>query len=512
MAIRGIDLTIHEGERVALVGRNGAGKTTLVKHLNGLYRPHAGRMLYKGRPLEGGHLLQGRLQVGMLFQDPDDQLFCNNLDEDVSFGPLNQGLDSRQVDTRVRLALERMGLGELRYKPAHHLSFGQKKRAAFATLLSMEPLVLILDEPTAYLDPGQEQFFTELLGDFRVTLLCISQDLPFLYGLCSRAVVLEKGRVHHDISLEELVSQGNRLRDHGLDFTFRLSCCRENGHVHEEEDSEQENLPSLPPSSREPLPAPGSSPPPLLCLEDYSHRYSDGTWGIRSVSLRIGEGESVALVGENGAGKSTLVACLAGILQGEGAHTFEGKPVTGRVRRDLWRHVGLVFQDPADQLFSPSCAEETAFGLKQLGLSRGEIRTRVEEALALVRLQEYANRVPHHLSAGERKRLALAAVLAMRPRVLILDEPTANLDPISEETLCQILQGLPVTRILISHDMDIISLLCPRTVVLHRGRIIRDYATTRFLKDENLLSVNGLHHSFKSACCREIMALQSQVP
>jgi len=510
-AIKGIDLDIHEGERVALVGRNGAGKTTLVKHLNGLYRPHRGQVSYRGRSLEGGHLLRARLQMGMLFQDPDDQLFCSNLDEDVSFGPLNQGLDTRQVEARVRHALDRMGLGELRYKPAHHLSFGQKKRAAFATLLAMEPRVLILDEPTAYLDPGQERFFTELLEDFQGTLICISHDLLFLYGLCSRAVVLEKGEVHHDFSMGELVSRGKRLRDHGLDFTFRLNCCTRNGHGCGGRGHEQENPPPPEPPSPEPAPPLEASSPSLLRLEDYSHRYADGTVGIRGVSLHIREGESVAVVGENGAGKSTLVACLAGVLHGEGVYTFQGRPVTGRVRAGLWRHVGVVFQDPADQLFSPSCEEETAFGLKQLGLSRKETRTRVQEALALVRLEGYENRAPHHLSAGERKRLALAAVLAMRPQVLILDEPTANLDPSGEETLCHILQGLPVTKILISHDMDIVSLLCERTVVLHRGRIIRDYATSRFMEDEHLLSIHGLDHTFKNACCREIMELQSRV-
>jgi energy-coupling factor transporter ATP-binding protein EcfA2 len=225
---------------------------------------------------------------------------------------------------------------------------------------------------------------------------------------------------------------------------------------------------------------------------------------LHDISLEIREGERVAVVGENGAGKSTLVACLAGIYEAAGAYRFCGQPVEERFRRELWRQVGMAFQDPADQLFCPSCREEVAFGPRQLGLPSAEIDARVAEALALVRLEGFEDRVPHHLSAGERKRVALAAVLAMRPRVLLLDEPTANLDPRSEELLCTILQGLAVTQILITHDIDILSLLCRRVLVMHQGRIIRDYPVDRFMHDERLMSLNGLNYTYKNACCREI--------
>ncbi len=182
--------------------------------------------------------------------------------------------------------------------------------------------------------------------------------------------------------------------------------------------------------------------------------------------------------------------------------------VFGKVRKELWRHCGLVFQDPADQLFCPSCREEVAFGPRQLGLPADEVDARVQEALKMVRMEGFDERIPHHLSAGERKRLALASILSMRPRVLILDEPTANLDPQSEEILCEILKQLDVTRIVISHDMDIIAMTCARTLVMHRGRLIRDYPTQAFTSDENLISINGLDYTFKNQCCQEIMQLQ----
>jgi energy-coupling factor transport system ATP-binding protein len=168
----------------------------------------------------------------------------------------------------------------------------------------------------------------------------------------------------------------------------------------------------------------------------------------------------------------------------------------------------MVFQNAADQLFSPSCREEVAFGPEQLGLSKTEVRRRVEQALELVGLSGYAKRPPLHMSGGERKRLAIAAALSLEPEVLILDEPTASLDPRSEELLLQILGDLPITKILVTHDLFFVHQLCVRTVVLHQGRIIRDYATREFLADEHLQAVNGLDYTYKNSCYQEIQALQ----
>ncbi len=507
-ALGGIDLTIHEGDRIALVGHNGAGKTTLVKHLNGLFRPRNGSVLYRGEPLDESRLRAVRLKVGMLFQDPDDQLFCNTIDEDVAFGPYNQDLPSREVERRVEETLRKVGLDGLRYKAPYHLSYGQKKRAALATILSMSPEALILDEPTANLDPKQEMLFMELLADFPGALICISHDLPFLFGLCSRAVVLERGSIHHDFSMEDLLSDKSYLREHGLDFTFRFSCCGNGDHGSHRHHHHTHLEVAAPPKDSGGAQQSEARAKAFIELRDYAYRYPDGTWGVQDVSFSIREGESVALLGENGAGKSTLVSCLAGIYEGKGDYFFDGKRIRGKERKELWRHLGLAFQDPADQLFCPTCIEEVAFGLKRLGLSPSEMTRRVEEAFALVRLTGYEDRVPHHLSAGERKRVALASVLAMGPRALILDEPTANLDPQSEELFCDILGSLSVAKILISHDIDIVSILCQRTIVMHAGRLIRDYSTHDLMHDDRLLSVNGLDYTFKNACCREIIRLQ----
>ena len=497
--LHGIDLEIASGERIALVGQNGSGKTTLIKQLCGLLLPEAGTVRFKGDPLAGEHLERSRLEIGLLFQDPDDQLFGHTLIDDVAFGPANQGLSRDRARQAALRALGRVHLADRAYKAPHHLSFGQKKRAALAGLLAMQPEVLLLDEPTTNLDPSQEQVFLDLLLAYPGTLVCISHDLLFLYELCQRAVVMEKGRIAHDYAMNDLVAQRSELRSYGLDFSFRLeTAAGGNG-----------NGPASPVCQVD-EPSETRARPAMLEMCDYDFRYPDGTHALSGVDFAIDDGERMALVGENGAGKTTLLACLLGLQQGNGTYRFEGQPVTRRLRKHLWRNIGMVFQDSADQLFCPSVGDEIAFGLKQLGASKNEIRQRTEEALCRVRLEGFEKRVPLHMSGGERKRLALACVLAMSPKLLILDEPTAGLDPQGEELLLSILGDLNVTQLLVSHDMFFVGALTRRTVVMHQGAICQDLPTEAFFKDARLCNLNGLAYSFRQRSSATILALQHE--
>ncbi len=496
-ALSGIDLEIAPGDRIALVGQNGSGKTTLLKQLCGLLLPDDGDVFFKDQRLEGGHLENSRLAIGLLFQDPDDQLFGHTVIDDVAFGPSNQGLSRQLARQAAHQALQRVHLADKAYKAPHHLSFGQKKRAALAGLLAMQPAVLLLDEPTTNLDPHQEQVFLDLLMDFKGTLVCISHDLLFLYQLCRRAVVMHNGRVAHDYTMNDLVAQRSELRSHGLDFSFRLVSAA-NG-VNNPEPANFDHV-AVPPAT--------STGPPMLELRSYDFRYPDGTHALAGIDLYIPVGERLALVGENGAGKTTLLACLLGLQQGDGAYLFEGRPVNRRLRKYLWRNIGMVFQDSADQLFCPSVGEEIAFGLKQLGAAKNEIRARTENVLSLVRLEGFERRVPLHMSGGERKRLALACVLAMSPKLLILDEPSAGLDPQGEELLLSVLSELDVTMLLVSHDMFFVNALTRRTVVMHQGSIVHDLPTAAFFKDSRLGNLNGLAYTFRQHCSETIRALQ----
>ncbi|PNU19128.1 ABC transporter [Geothermobacter hydrogeniphilus] len=499
-ALRDINLAIAPGDRLGLVGHNGSGKTTLVKQLCGLLQPQRGEAFYKGEKLRGDHLQRARLEIGLLFQDPDDQLFCHSLIEDVAFGPRNQGLPAATAEVAARRALEQVELLDHAYKAPHALSYGQKKRAALAGLLAMRPEVLILDEPTANLDPRQECLFLDLLRDYSGTLIVISHDLLFLYELCDRALVLDTGRIHHDYGMRELVAHRPSLREHGLDFSFRFAG-------NEKDPSPRDNPApaAMPESSATP-----ASSTPLIELGGYHFSYPDGTAALKGIDLRIHSTERVALVGENGAGKSTLLACLLGIHRGKGFYRYDGQEMDNRRRKQLWNRVGLVFQDCADQLFCPSVFDEVAFGPRQRGYTEMEVERRVAKALRQVRLEGFEPRVPLKLSGGERKRLALAGVLALDPEVLILDEPTAGLDPQGEELLLQILREVKATLLLVSHDMFFVRKLTERTLVMHRGSILRDYPTASFLDDSDLASLNGLDYTYRDRCAIEIRQIQHE--
>ncbi|MFH2043536.1 MAG: energy-coupling factor transporter ATPase [Pseudomonadota bacterium] len=497
LALSDINIDIAKGERIALVGQNGSGKTTLVKQLCGLLSPVSGEVFYEEKLLKGDHLVKSRLKIGLLFQDPDDQLFCHTLIEDTAFGPRNQGLSIPDANQAALYALQKVSLTDMAYKAPHNLSFGQKKRAALAGLLSMQPDVLFLDEPTANLDPHQEQVFLDLLKDFSGTLICISHDLIFLYELCDRAVVLDKGRIHHDYTMSELVSQRQSLKTHGIDFSFRLvitdSITGQTNTAHKITSSSEINYDNQ-----------------LVALSDYNYRYPDKTLALCGINFTICENERISIVGENGAGKTTLLSCLLGLLHGSGDFYFAGNPVKHKQQKTLWRHIGMVFQDCADQLFCPSVKEEIEFGLLQLGCSRTEADRRIKDALAMVHMQGYEERVPLHLSGGERKRLALACVLAMNPKLLILDEPTAGLDPQGEELLLSILSNLNATLLLVSHDIFFIKELTERTIVMHKGKIIEDMPIKVFLEDKRLGNLNGLAYSYREKSSSTISRLQHE--
>jgi cobalt transport protein ATP-binding subunit len=505
-ALQGIDLAIREGDALALTGQNGAGKTTLIRHLNGILRPTKGEVLFQGKALTRELLPWVRCQMGIVFQDPDDQLFSPTVYDDVAFGLIQQGLPHEIVEERVRLALEAVGLEELGDKAPQNLSYGQKKRAALATVLAMEPSIIVLDEPTSNLDSRSEQAVLDILKGLRKTMIVISHDILFLYEICKRAVVLKAGRIHHDYTMKELVFQRGSLRDHGLDFTFRCSCCDGMGKGHHHG---KESL--LPPYStakinsnpREPSPNAQLEKPEscMIEVEGYSYRYPDGTQALEDLNFFVKEDENVALVGENGAGKSTLAKSLAGLLLGHGKILIAGEALVRENLPKIRQQVGFVFQDPADQLFCPTAGEDVAFAPLERGLSREEVDRRVQEGLLAVDMLGCEHRPTHHMSMGQKRRIAIATVLSMSPRILILDEPTSNLDPQSEERFVELIQRLSGTKILISQDLPILNRLCSRVIVLKGGRIVRDQEMASFNRDRNLVSQFGLDHTFKCSCC-----------
>ena len=230
----------------------------------------------------------------------------------------------------------------------------------------------------------------------------------------------------------------------------------------------------------------------VLEVHDLHFSYHDGLSALRGVSFQMCEGDKVALVGPNGAGKSTLMLHLNGILNGRGEVTVGGKRLTRDNLPAIRAMVGLVFQNPDDQLFSPTVFEDVAFGPLHMGLPTDEVVRRVEAALDAVRMSGFRDRLSHHLSVGEKKRIAIATVLSMDPQILVLDEPSAGLDPRARRTLINLLRELPITMLVSTHDMRLVQELFPRTIVMDEGQIVADGRTNDILQNEPLLTAHGL--------------------
>jgi cobalt/nickel transport system ATP-binding protein len=230
----------------------------------------------------------------------------------------------------------------------------------------------------------------------------------------------------------------------------------------------------------------------VLCVRDLHFSYPDGHSALHGISLKMNNGEKAALVGPNGAGKSTLMLHLNGILNGKGEIEIGGQRLVRENLPAIRAMVGLVFQNPDDQLFSPTVFEDVAFGPLHMGLPEADVRARVDAALEAVRMSGYRDRLSHHLSVGEKKRIAIATVLSMNPSLLILDEPSAGLDPRARRTLINLLRELPITMLVSTHDMAMVKELFPRTIVMDEGRIVADGLTPSILDDEELLTAHGL--------------------
>ncbi len=219
-ALRGVDLHVHPGERVALLGPNGAGKTTLVLHLNGVLRPASGTVTISGLPVADDSLLEVRRRVGIVFQDPDDQLFMPTVRQDVAFGPRNLGLRGEELEARVAAAMAAVEVSDLADRPPHHLSFGQRRRVAIATVLAMEPEILVLDEPSSNLDPASRREVADILRGLDVTVFMVTHDLPYALELCERSVVLSDGRIVGDGATADVLGDRELMAAHRLELPY----------------------------------------------------------------------------------------------------------------------------------------------------------------------------------------------------------------------------------------------------------------------------------------------------
>jgi energy-coupling factor transport system ATP-binding protein len=475
------------------MGASGAGKSTLLKCLTGIVPSFvraevAGDRSAFGRDLatiEPGELA-GR--VGIVFQDFEAQLFSTNCALEVGFAPQQLGLPRDVIEARTRVALERVGLGGFGDRDPATLSGGEKQRLAIAGILALEPEVVLLDEPTTDIDPEGKRAVLELLRALRadgIAVVLVEHEILAAQA-ADRLVLLADGRIAAQGEAQRLLGDvtlleacGVRPRD--LDVVRdRLALPERFTTIDDAERALRAH--GLVPAA-DPTPAGGGAgqpggATPLLAVENVRFSYDGGRVALDGVSLAIAAGEYVALIGQNGSGKTTLAKHLNGLLAPtSGTVRLDGTDVAGLRLGDVAREVGFVFQDPDHQLFCATVEEEVAYGPRHLGLPPDEIEARVARALGVCGLEGRREIDPFLLRKGERQRLAVAAMLATEPRVLILDEPTTGLDHREQRAILALLAELHRagrTIVVITHAPWLVVEHATRAVLLSHAHVLLD--------------------------------------
>lgn len=520
-ALQDINLDIEAGSFVAIIGHNGSGKTTLARHFNALLAPSQGTVWVDGRDTtDATQTLAIRQTAGMVFQNPDNQLVASVVEEDVAFGPENLGIPTQEIWERVAESLEKTGMSAYREMSPNRLSGGQKQRVAIAGILAMKPSCMILDEPTAMLDPGGRKSVLDAVRSLNkqegVTVILITHDMEEA-ALADRVIVMEKGKIAADGSPRQVLKNLpllQRLRL-GAPFAAELAALlRGAGMPIPDEIIDDEELAEAI-AEAFPVSCEGNAFPKtdsfkellgaeLIRIENVSFYYAKGLsyekQALQDISLQIHAGERIALVGPTGSGKSTLLEILDGLAKPSSGKVFyENEDIHEKKysRRQLCRTAGLVFQYPEYQLFGEDVLKDVMFGPQNLGLSEAEAKERAIQALQLMGMEEKLfSKSPFSLSGGEKRRVAIAGVLAMRPRVLFLDEPAAGLDATGktelEECLLRLQTEEGLTLVQTSHSMEDAAQYAKRVIVLHEGRILRDGPAEEVFQETDSLERIGL--------------------
>ena len=527
--LKGVDLTIKKGEFIALLGRNGSGKTTFSKQLNAILRPSEGTVTVDEMGTRDAEKLYDiRQHVGMVFQNPDNQMVAANVEEEVAFGPENLGMESDTIVARVKQALEQVRMWKRRKTAPNHLSGGQKQRIAIAGILAMHPDYIVLDEPTAMLDPKGRKEVMEALQrlnqEQEMTVILITHDMEEA-ALASRVILLADGQMRFDGRPEKFFGADALLAEMGMEapLSYRVRKLIDSdvfekkigdARVEEATIDKREKVAEYDKTGREweasselvdkkknkkAEAETDEKNQDLLSLQHVSYIYSPGTVyekvALDDVNLALGKGEIVGLAGHTGSGKSTMIQLLNGLLKPtSGTVTFEGKDIhaKGYSGNYLRSKVGMVFQYPEHQMICDTVWEDVAFGPGKQGLTGEACETRVEEALRFVDLPEkYYQASPLQLSGGQKRRVAIAGVLAMHPEYIILDEPAAGLDAAGKREIFDRIrrmsreQGIGV--LLVSHSMEDLAEYADRIIVLDDGKkILDDRPAQVFAKRETL--------------------------
>ena len=495
-ALHDVTLAVREGEWLCVLGPNGSGKSTLAEVIAGLLAPDAGEVTLLGEEVyangtpDASAYARAREHLGFVFQNPDDQIVTTIVEEDVAFGPENLGLSPAEIGVRVERELARVAMTAHAKDDPTRLSGGQKQRVAIAGALALEPKVLILDEPGALLDVrGREAIMrvARRLNAAGTTIVHVTHYMDEAL-LANRVVVLDKGRIALEGTPAEVFAQADVIGALGLEMprAARLAGLLaerglELGPLITEDELVAKLIDLLPEADAEPSASETTLPEASEALgaKNISFSYHDGNAAqaaLNGVSLSVPKASTCAIVGQTGSGKSTLLRILCGLeMPDAGEVRVGGNAVAGRrAWRAIRGQVGYVMQHPERQLFAETVAQDVAFGPTNLGLSKDEVARRVAKALDAVGLTGHDNASPFELSGGQQRLCALAGILAMNPDVLVLDEPTAGLDPRGRTDLRRILSVLAergTTTVQVTHSMEDAA-RAEQVVVIDGGQVI----------------------------------------
>lgn len=496
-ALKGINLTVKKGEFLVIVGPSGAGKSTLCLTLCGMI-PHFSRGYYRGEVLINGQetrkmrLSEITKKVGVVFQDPDTQFVTMSVEDEIAFPLENHGVPRQEMFKRVRRTMEMTRILELKDKYPHELSGGQKQRVAIASILALEPEILVLDEPTSDLDPvGKTEVFS-MLADLKKTgrtIILVEHNTEEAAKYADRIVLLKDGRIISEGSPRDVFRGVEHIKSIGVyppqvtELAYILSFRRGLNSklpITLEECIEwfremNAKIITLSQTRTSPQKTYKES---IISFRNVSYKYPDGTLALNNVEIDFGKNEFIAIIGQNGSGKTTLVKHIVGLLKpSTGEVRIFGKKTSETSIRELATKVGYIYQNPDHQLFCQTVYEECAYGLRNLGIKEDEIKNRVREILRMVGLEGLEEVDTFLLGKGQRQRLAIASTLVMNPEVIIVDEPTTGQDMAQSLNIMEFLRTLNRegrTIIIVTHNMRLVAEYCNRVVVMHSGRIILD--------------------------------------
>ena len=510
-ALRGVNLTQRAGEMIGIMGASGAGKSTLAKVLNRIIPEleggdFQGVVMLGGRSIAAAHVRDLASDIGMVFQDFESQLFSTTVAHEVAFAMERVGMPREEILARLAPALDAVGLRGLEDRDPTTLSGGQKQRLAIASVLALRPRVVVLDEPTTDLDPeGRAEVFALIrrMREEGSSLIVIEHEAEELRQ-CDRIIILRDGAIVAQ-GAPAMVMPQIEMREEcginapGLDRVVRMMGIEHHPASVGEAEVQIRKLLARGPADVEVSRAGAQTAiieaQPILEVAAASFSYPEGPRELEPMSFTIAAGEFIAIVGQNGSGKTTLAKMAVGLLAPEsGKVLLEGRDRTTLRPAETAHEIGYVFQNPDHQIFADTVEAEVKFGPRNFGLDDREIEARCAEVLAAVGLDGERATDPFLLGKGQRQRLAVASVLALRPRLLILDEPTTGLDYREQRKMMKLVSELNasgVAIVMITHTPWLVAEYARRVILMRAGRKLFDGSVREFFVEDELLRTSS---------------------